>query len=100
MVRPLSLSLESSAYRVMSDRLFAASFGKIGVSLVQVLDDDSHLGGKLPVLLLLLIGLLNEIGILVKPLSAVFLNPGKSFLVLILIIDVLFHAAQYLNFIN
>ena len=84
----------------MSNSLFAASFRKIRVALIQILDNDCHLCSELPILFLLLVRLLNKIRVLVIALLCIFLDPCKCLLVLILIVDMLFHTTKDLYLID
>ena len=100
MIGPLSLALETAADRIVSDSFLPTSLRQIRVALIQILDDDCHLSGELPVFFLLLIRLLNEIRVLIEALLCIFLDPCKSLLVLILIVDVLFHTTKDLYLVN
>ena len=99
-IRPLSLSLKTGGDGVVSYHLFFSSFRQIGISVHQILDDAHHLYHELPVLVLLLSGLLYRLGILVEAFLAVFLHPPKSFLVFLLVVNALSHAAYDLHLVN
>ena len=98
-VCPLSLTLETTADSVVSNSLFLAAFRQVRITLIQVLDDDSHLSQELPGFFLGLIRCFYEIRVLVEAFFAVLFYPCQSFLVLIFIIYMFIHTTKDLNLI-
>ena len=107
-VGPLSLALESAGDCVVSESLlfeFLSACGnllirELRVAAHQVFDDDIHLDRELPLLILHLTGLLDPLRVLVPCFLAVLLCPLQSSLELCLVIDTLFHTAEYFNLIH
>ena len=84
----------------MADGLFLAALGQVLVAVHQILDDQVHLQGELPVLVLLLAGLLQLGGVLVEALDDVLVGPGLELLVFLLIVDAQRHAADDFDLID
>ena len=80
MIRPLSLSLESAGYRIVSERFFAKSrVGKIRIADHQVARYHRHLDDRLPIAILLRTALLQLRRVVVLSFLAVGLYPFHCF---------------------
>ena len=99
-VRPLALALEAAGDGVVAHGLFLVALGQVLVAVHQILDDQVHLQGELPVLVLLLAALLELGGVLVKALDDVLVGPGLELLVLGLVVDALGHAADDFHLVH
>ena len=106
-VRPLPLALEATGHRVLAQSLLMpAQLVQLGVAEHQVADDHAELGDELPVLVRIhhLAAADNPrqilAGVHVEALAAVGLDPGKSLLVLGLIVDVQRHTAEDLRHVH
>ena len=84
----------------MTDGLLLRTLGQILVAVHQVLDDDGHFDNKFPVLILTLARFLEKIGVLVKALDAMLLRPCEGACILLLVIDLLRHAADDLDLVH
>ena len=65
-VCPLALALETTGNSVMADHFFLTAFGQVRVAVHEVLDNQVHLQGEFPVLVLLLSAALESFGVLIK----------------------------------
>ena len=84
----------------MTDHFFFVTLGQAFVAVVQVLNYARHLGGKLPIFLLLGWRFLQVFGILIEVLAALFLYPSKSFFVFSFVVDTQCHAADNFHFVD
>ena len=103
-VSPLALPLESSGYGIVAKGfLLESHFAQTGISLHKVAHNQGHLHDKLPVGILLLAGFLlfGAVGeILTFVAFAIFLRPCHSLGIFFVVVDALFHTAEYLRFVD
>ena len=99
-VRPLALALETAGNRIVADHFFLTPFGEIRVAVHEVLDDQVHLQGEFPVLILLFSGPLQRFGVLIKALFDILCRPGFQLLELFLIVNAFRHAPDNLDLVD
>ena len=100
-VCPLPLALETAQDGVVAKGFLSeAQLLELGIALEQVADDDGHLDGEFPVLVLFFAALLEVLAVAhILVLLAMDLGPGKGFLEFLVVVDAAFHTADNLHLV-